>query len=62
MSTILSLMESIIGKAPDYFTVGNSSSPQWDYGALLEYSFAGILMILSIAFVYKLFISLVTKR
>lgn len=62
MTTILSLMESIIGKAPDYFTTGNNYTIQWDYGALLEYSFAGILFILSIAFVYKLFISLVTKR
>lgn len=62
MDTIVNVLKNVIGEAPDYFTIGNSSTPQWDYGALLEYAFAGVLLILSLAFVYKLFIALANKH
>ena len=61
METLLNLLRDIIGEAPDYFTTGQSLSPQWDYGALLEYAYAGLLLILTVSFVYKILINL-SKR
>lgn len=62
MQSLISVLRSVIGNPPDYFTIGQSSSPQWDYGLLLEYAFAGILLVLTISFVYKILINLSKGR
>ena len=54
MQNIISFWRSIVGDAVDYFTIGSSSSPQWNYGELLEYMFAGLAVILVIALGYCL--------
>ena len=61
MQMLINVLREIIGEAPDYFTTGQSLTPQWDYGALLEYVFAGLLLILTVSFVYKIFINLVKR-
>ena len=61
MQSLINVLREIIVDAPDYFTTGQSSTPQWDYGALLEYVFAGLLLILTVSFVYKILINL-SKR
>lgn len=50
---LLELWRKIVGTAPTYFTIGSSSSPQWNYGALIEYSMACIAAILCIALVFR---------
>lgn len=59
MQSILSFLEDIIGQAPDYFTVGtNANNIQWHYGHLLEYFFAGMVLLISLSTLYKLFLKL----
>lgn len=60
MKTILEIWQSIVGEAPNYFTMGNSSSPQWHYGDLLEYAFVCIATIFIIALIFKLIFTLFT--
>ena len=59
MQNIISFWRSIVGDAVDYFTIGSSSSPLWNYGELLEYMFAGLAVILVIALVFRLLFTIV---
>lgn len=54
MQTILSFMESVIGAPPDYFTVGVGNQIQWHYGNLIEYFFAGMVLLVSLSTLYKI--------
>lgn len=59
MQTIISFWRSIVGEAVDYFTFGTYNQPQWNYGDLLEYMFAGLAVILVIALVFRLLFTIV---
>lgn len=58
MNSILSFMESVIGTPPDYFTVGAGNQIQWHYGHLIEYFFAGMVLLISLSTLYKLLIKI----
>lgn len=58
MDTFIELVRNVLGSAVDYFTVGQSMSPQWHYGNLLEYAFSGMVMILAFVMAYKLLITM----
>lgn len=53
MDKLLELWRSIVGTAPDYFTYGNYSNPQWHYGQLLEYAFVCLAAIIVIILVFR---------
>jgi|GEM_PF-5819417 hypothetical protein len=59
MQNIVTFWRSIVGDAVEYFTIGSSNSPQWNYGSLLEYMFAGLAAILVIALVFRLLFTIV---
>lgn len=53
---IMSLIESlreIIG-TPDFYIENGNYSGSWDYGAMLEYAFCGILVCVVVISVFKL--------
>ena len=50
---ILDYWRQIVGSFVDYFTIGASSSPQWHYGKLLEYTMVSIAVIVAICLVFK---------
>lgn len=57
MTTILEALQDIIGEADFYITNG-SYSGTWDYGAMIEYLLAGLVLLVVISnifkFIYKL--------
>lgn len=54
MDSLLDYVREILG-TPDFYIEGtNSYSGTWDYGAMLEYSICGILLIVTVICVFKL--------
>ncbi|MBO5143748.1 MAG: hypothetical protein J6J11_08155 [Treponema sp.] len=54
MQTLIESLREIIG-TPDFYIEGtNSYSSSWDYGAMLEYAFCGILVCVVVISVFKL--------
>lgn len=60
MRTILEIWQSIVGEAPDYFTIGQSNSVQWHYGELLEYAFVCIVTVFIVALIFKLLFTVIS--
>lgn len=58
MDTLLEFWRSLVGSAPEYVTNGNYSG-SWDYGAMLEYAFAGIACLLVIVLIFKLLFKII---
>lgn len=52
MNTIIEQLREILG-TPDFYIEGNNYSSTWDYGAMLEYMFAGILVCIVVSSVFK---------
>lgn len=53
MNDLISTLRDILG-TPDFYIEGTSSySGTWDYGAMLEYMIAGILLCIVVGSVFK---------
>lgn len=52
MNTIISQLRDIIGVPEFYINNGNYNST-WDYGAMLEYMIAGVIVCIVISSVFK---------
>lgn len=53
MQTLIESLRDIIG-TPDFYIEGSNYSSSWDYGAMLEYAFCGILVCVVVISVFKL--------
>lgn len=54
MQSILESLREYLG-VPDFYRVlENGRSPNWDYGAMLEYAIGGILLIVVVSSVFKI--------
>ena len=54
MQTIVEALREIIG-APDFYTrLENQQNYTWDYGAMLEYAVAGMLVLIVVGSVFKI--------
>ncbi len=53
METIISVMRRLIGEPDFYVKLGSSTNYSWDYGAMIEYFFAGLILVIVIASVLK---------
>lgn len=62
METIVNALREIIG-TPDFYVEGSGSysSNYWDYAAMFEYFFAGLILCIAICGVFR-FILNVVKR
>lgn len=58
MQLFLDFWRSLVGTAPEYVQNGNYSG-SWDYGAMLEYAFAGIACLLVIILLFKLLFKII---
>lgn len=60
MTTILEALRSIVGEADFWKILPNSSSSyntySWDYGALIEYFFACLILCIVVGSVFKILI------
>lgn len=59
MQTLIDTLRQIIG-TPDFYIEGNNYNSTWDYGAMLEYVGALILIIVVVISVFK-FLRLLVK-
>lgn len=53
MQTVINALREIIG-TPDFYIEGSNYSSTWDYGAMIEYAIAGILVIVVVSSVFKI--------
>lgn len=54
MTTLLEALRNILGEADFYKQMSNTSNYSWDYGAMLEYFIAGMLLLIVVSFVFKM--------
>lgn len=53
MENLIEALRDIIGTPEFYVRLGNQTNYTWDYGAMLEYMFAGILVCITVSAVFK---------
>lgn len=55
METVLEAVRSVLGE-PEFYTRlnGTTSNYTWDYGLMLEYLIAGILLCVSVSWVFRI--------
>lgn len=53
MQTVIDALREILG-TPDFYIEGNNYNSTWDYGAMIEYAIAGILVIVVVSSVFKI--------
>lgn len=61
MDTLINALRSVIGEPDFYKQMTNTSSYTWDYGAMMEYMIAGLLLLVVVSsifkFLHKIFLS-----
>lgn len=60
MNNLLDALRSIIGNA-DFYIENGSYSGTWDYGAMTEYLLAGMLLLITVASVFRFLGKLVSR-
>lgn len=53
MQTVIDALRDILG-TPDFYIEGSNYNSTWDYGAMIEYAIAGILVIVVVSSVFKI--------
>lgn len=54
MTTVIEALRDIIG-APEFYTrLGSQQNYTWDYGAMLEYAIAGMVVLIVVGSVFKM--------
>lgn len=53
MNTLIDTLRNIIGTPDFYVRLENQNNYTWDYGAMLEYMIAGIIVCVVISSVFK---------
>lgn len=59
MDTIINALREIIGEPDFYHQMTNTSNYTWDYGAMMEYFFAGVLLCVTVCAVFRFIVNLV---
>lgn len=60
MENLIDALRSVIGTADFYIDNGNYSG-SWDYGAMTEYLLAGMLLLITVASVFRFLGKLVSR-
>ena len=58
MQTLLEALREVIGSADFYIENGNYSGT-WDYGAMIEYVLAGLILLVVVSSVFKFILNVV---
>lgn len=53
MQTVIEALRDILG-TPDFYIEGSNYSSTWDYGAMIEYAGALILVLIVVSSVFKI--------
>lgn len=57
MQTIIEALREFIG-TPDFYIENGNYSGSWDYGAMIEYVIAGLVLLVVVASVFKFLLNL----
>lgn len=60
MQTLIDALRQVIG-SPDFYITNGSYSGSWDYGAMMEYIVAALILCIVVASVFRLLGKLVGK-
>lgn len=55
MQTIINALRDILG-TPNFYKVLSGSEPIWDYGSMLEYFFAGMVVLIVVGSIFRILI------
>lgn len=58
MQTVIQALRQILG-VPDFYIDGGQYSNYWDYGAMIEYFVAALILLIVISSVFKFLMKLV---
>lgn len=61
MNTIINYLREIIGTPDFYVRLGGSTNYSWDYGAMIEYVLAALLVLIVVSNIFR-FIRLLVKN
>lgn len=53
LQTVIQALREILG-TPDFYIEGSNYSGTWDYGAMLEYAIAGMLVLIVVGSIFKI--------
>lgn len=57
MGTLIEALRQIIGE-PEFYITNGSYSGSWNYGAMIEYMIAGLIVLVCVASVFKFILNL----
>lgn len=57
MQTLIEALRQILGE-PDFYHVLYGNNPTWDYGAMLEYFVAALILLIVVSSVFRFLIKL----
>lgn len=60
MQTLIEALRQVIG-SPDFYITNGSYSGSWDYGAMMEYMVAAMILTIVVASVFRILGKLVSK-
>lgn len=60
METVLTYLRQILGETDFYKIMGSSNNYTWDYGAMIEYVVAALLLLIVVSNIFR-FIRLLAK-
>lgn len=59
MDTIINALREILGVPEFYVRLGTSTNYSWDYAAMFEYFFAGVILCIVVSAVFRFLVNLV---
>lgn len=59
MDTIINALREILGTPEFYVRLGNQQNYTWDYAAMFEYFFAGVILCIVVCAVFRFLVNLV---
>lgn len=54
MQTVLEAVRDVLGTPTFYHSMTGTSNPTWDYGLMIEYLVAGMLLLVVVSSIFKL--------
>lgn len=61
MNTVIEAIREVLGEADFYRVLEAGRTPTWDYSAMFEYMFAGVLLVMTVAFALRLILKAVER-
>lgn len=58
MTTMINALRDILGNPDFYIESGSGYSGSWDYGAMIEYFFAGLLLCIAVSSIFKFIVKI----